>query len=186
MTKTYELECVWHTHDGFSINDKEMGIWTGIMFCEDDGHCYGLIKDDVAGLKNLEFNHYFAGHYEPSKGISFLKAAIGRDVFPSDYTLVKDSRDGYCGEVAEPGFDERDEFDMEMVCGARLKVKEVELTPAKFNHYQRMIENSRSFINNFLSVTLLSGIEQNSSFMMDSVMELAKDNVQYHNNKFQL
>ena len=186
MTRTYEIECIWHTHSGYSINDKEMGMWKGIMFCEENGHCYGLIKDEVFGLQNLTFNHYFAGHFEASKGISFVKTAVGKDVSPDDYTLVKDSRDGFCGEVAEFHMEQENKLDLNVACGARFKAREIELTPAEFNCYQREIEKVRPFINNYIAVALLSGIEENSRFLMDSVMALAQDNVNYQNSKFML
>lgn len=184
MTKTYNIETIWHTYSNYKTkSNKRMGKFTGVMFCEDGGHCYGLIKDDVIGCQSLEHNFYFVGHFEPNKGISFIMASVGKNSPPIIYTLVQDGRGGFCGRVKEISLGYNGQLNLNLICGARMKVNEEELTPVQFNYYQKVIEKSRHFIGNVLSANFVSRAETNSEFLMNLVMSQASEIVQYQNSK---
>ncbi len=187
MTKTYNIEAIWHTYSNYlTKGNKRMGKFSGVMFCEDNGHCYGLIKDEVIGLQNLEHNFYFVGHFEPNKGISFVMASVGKNSSPIIYTLVQDGRGGFCGTVKEISMVSSHILRESQICGARLKMQEVEMTPVQFNYYQKEVEKSRPFIGNVLAENFVSRAETNSETLMNSVMSLARENVQYQNSKYML
>lgn len=186
MTKTYEIQCIWHTHDQLLMNEDVMGQWKGIMFCEESGHCYGLIFDKTCGNTNFAYSNYFVGHFKPKMGIAFMKVPLAQDIFPDVFTLAKDNKDGYCGEVAELSLDDKNLLDPTVYCGARVKVKEIELTPSEFNYYQKEVEKYQFCVTNYVSRVLLNAIEENSEFMMSGVKEMIKDNINYQNEKFML
>ncbi len=148
MSRVYDLSCIWHTYEDILRKGQTMDKWLGRIVCDEHGFFNGVLQEP--NEEGYVITDYIVGFFDEDEGISMIKTSLLQRQLSEDYSLSKDKDGGYGGAVSiiapvSRGHGRYKVTETE-VAGARIKAKEVDLSPEEFNNTQRQIEDARQYM----------------------------------------